>query len=490
MVPRQIRKPNGAPDRGLAAHPVRPRRAHIGADRFGQNPCGVPRRGRPSAARGPNLAARPDPDPVRLAAQSARQRRARQLGAAARRDHRVGRRTRRRARSDPRRAAHRRHERPRSRAHAGKGAAHPGHDPRIAVHPLDGAALARSAAQRLDRHRRRDPCDDRQQARAASGAVAGAARPARDRARRSQTAAHRAVCDRQADRGGRAFSQRVRTIGRHRSSTRDGLERGSAAGRARPGRQHRDVGRDLRPPRPAHQRASHDAGLREHAPALRTRGAQPLGAPRRRLGHAASRQSGPAHPARHRAQAQARGVESGRRHRVARARDRHRLRRSGRPAGFAAVNRDRVAAHRPLRPLGRRTPQRHSHREHARRLARMHRRREGHSDGRDGPSRTGRETARHSCAADRRGMRSGRLARGRSLRADPRCASLSGLDAARLRRGRRDAVGRHRDIARSIWRATASRSHQRTRPRPAGRAARCHHIRRRHRGHDDLRRRR
>ena len=169
-----------------------------------------------------------------------------------------------------------------------------------------------------------------------------------------------------------AFPQRRRARRQRRPPPRDGAGGRSAARRARPGRQQRDVGRDLRPRRRTDPRAPHHAGLRQHAPPVRARGAPPGRAPRAEnavLPHHGSlsralRLEAEA-PAQERRAARRRGD------RVARTRHRHRHRRPGLPDRLAALHRGGAAAHRPLRPLGGRAAQRPPLRHHARRADRM-----------------------------------------------------------------------------------------------------------------------
>ena len=97
--------------------------------------------------------------------------------------------------------------------------------------------------------------------------------------------------------------------------------------------------------------ASHDARLRQHAPAGRAGDAPAVGAPRRGRGRRASRQPRQGAAARRRAAAQARRAEGAGRDRLARARHRHRRGRPRLPARLAALDRELPAARRPLRPL-------------------------------------------------------------------------------------------------------------------------------------------
>ena len=132
------------------------------------------------------------------------------------------------------------------------------------------------------------------------------------------------------------------------------LARRSAAGRARPGRVERDVGRDLRSHRGAHPRTPDDAGLRQHAPAGRAGRASisPSGSAKTRCS--------PHHGSLSRKlrldaeeQLKTGELQGRRRHRVARARHRYRHRGSRLPDRIAAIDRRRAAAHRPLGPPGR-----------------------------------------------------------------------------------------------------------------------------------------
>ncbi len=119
----------------------------------------------------------------------------------------------------------------------------------------------------------------------------------------------------------------------------------------------RHVGSDLRPPRRACAGAPLHAGLRQHAPPGRKARLRTEHTPRRR-----SRRRPPrlalarAAPGRRAAPEERRGPHPGR-HRVARARHRHRQRGPGLPDCQHARRRGRHAAHRPRRPLARSDPQ-------------------------------------------------------------------------------------------------------------------------------------
>ena len=127
-------------------------------------------------------------------------------------------------------------------------APHPGHHPRVAVHPADLRVGPAGPAPRAHGDRRRDPRAGRRQARRPPGAVAGTARPP---GARGPAAADRPVGHRAADGGGQPAAGR-RPPGPCPASTpaaaRDlDLRDRGARGRAGRGLHQRAVGRDLRP---------------------------------------------------------------------------------------------------------------------------------------------------------------------------------------------------------------------------------------------------
>ena len=99
-------------------------------------------------------------------------------------------------------------------------------------------------------------------------------------------------------------------------------------------------------------RASHHAGLRQHAPAFRTRGASSAGAPGRKRRAAASWQPVARAAPGSRSAAQKRRTARGGGHGIARTGHRYRHGRPGLPDRLAALHRGGSAARRPLRPLG------------------------------------------------------------------------------------------------------------------------------------------
>ncbi len=140
----------------------------------------------------------------------------------------------------------------------------------------------------------------------------------------------------------------------------------------------------------------------------------------RRRGARPSRQPVPQAAADGRREAQNRKAEGGCRHRVARARDRHRHRRSRLPDRISAIDRRRAAAHRPVGTSGRAHDQAEGTdlRDVARRADRM--RRAGTLDfaGRARSPAGSRDAARRDEPADRRHGRRRGLAGRRSVHAD------------------------------------------------------------------------
>ena len=169
---------------------------------------------------------------------------------------------------------------------------------------------------------------------------------------------------------------------------------------ARSGDVARGLEGDLRPPGRADRVASHDAHHGEHAAPGRAHGAPAVGAPRRRARRRAPRQPFEGGAAGRRgaaARGQAQGAGG---HRVARARHRHRPRRSRLPDLVAAPHRDASAARRPLRPHHRGRAQGPHLPAHARRPHRMR------GDGARGARRRARprracRTSRSTCSRSR-----------------------------------------------------------------------------------------
>ena len=238
------------------------------------------------------------------------------------------------------------------RRHAGRGtrgdgedaAAHPRHDARVALPAADVGAQPPDAGDRAHRHRGRDPRGDRQPPRRAPRAVARAA-AARDG---PPAAAHRPLGHAEADRGRGAVAgwcggaeappTAARLHDRRRGARpADGSRHRAAALRARHRDGARGVGRVLRPARGAGAGASHDAGVRQHAQARRAPGAASQRAPRRGAGGDAPREPLEGVAPRRRDAPQGGPAARAGGHRVARARHRHRIGRSGVP--------DRLAAH-------------------------------------------------------------------------------------------------------------------------------------------------
>ena len=125
-------------------------------------------------------------------------------------------------------------------------------------------------------------------------------------------------------------------------------------------------------------------------------------------------------------------------------------------------------------------------RDHARRTDRMRGAGARHPLRAIGPARNSESAARYSGAADRGRDRRARLAGRRSLRAGAQHLSLSRSGSQTFRCHHRNAVRRHRDAARTQRRVPASRSGERPRARPPGRAAGRHHLRRRDSGYREL----
>ena len=231
----------------------------------------------------------------------------------------------------------------------------------------------------------------------------------------------------------------------------------AAADAARGGDVERPVGAGLRPRRRARAAAPHDAGLRQHAPHGRARGAPSRRAARQGRGRRAPRQPREGDAPRRRAAPEARRAEGAGRDRVARARPRHRRRRPRLPARLAALDRHLPAARRPLGPRGGRRAEGAALPAVARRAGRMR----GAARLRCAAASSTRCTslpraARRAGAADRRRDRLPRMGRGRAVRAGaPRLAV-------------RDAVARATSTPSCACSPTAS-------PRATARAARYVH---------------
>ena len=371
-------------------------------------------------------------------------------------------------------------------------AAHPGHDAGVAVHPADVGQRPRDARSRRDGHRRRNPRGRRRQARRASGALARAARraggPPVPRIGLSAT--------QNADRDWSPSSSAARTAGaasscrstRRRAvrSRRSKCRRASSA----PIATH-ELWDEIYDRLAALVRAAPlDAGVRQHAARGRARRASPGRAARRGRRRRPSRQPVAQDAARRRAAAQGRRAARGRRDRVARARHRHRHDRPGLPDRIAAIDRDGGAAHRPRRPLARRDPEGAASSRRRATSWSSARRWCGRSGAASSTAHHPGRAARHPGAADRRGVRRRRLARGRALRARAARLSLSRSAARRLRRRRRDAVRGHRGQARALRRATCIAIASTAAARAPRRAARGDHRRRRDSRHRALHRRR
>ena len=366
---------------------------------------------------------------LRLPAQGARQRHPAQPGGAARRAPPARRRRGHGAARDPRRRAVGRHARARAGADAQAAAAHPDHDPGIAVPAAHRGTEPRVPAHRAHGDRRRDPRGRRGQARHPSRALARAAGPAH----RDALPAHRAQRDPEADRGDRAPPRRLRRRPGDRARLRDrrhrtppplGAAGGGARASARADRDARDVGGDLRPRRGARPRPPHDARVRQHAPARRARGAPSHPAARGGTRRHAPRQPVAPDPPRDRAAPARRRRARRGRDRLARARHRHRPRRSGLPPRRAARDRDAAPARGALGPRRRGGLQRDPVPADARRAAPVRRRGPGGAGGRARRGRRPGEAPRHPRAADRRHRRDA---------GDPRKTRCGISSAGRLR---------------------------------------------------------
>ena len=152
-------------------------RADLRSDRLGKDACGLHALlGRPRPPRDRGHAPRSDARRLRLAAQSADQRRPREPGEAARGVDRPRRRS--GLPMAPIRTAVRTGDTTAAAApeHAAQAAARARHDARVALYLADGREVARALRRRYHRDRRRDSCDGRRQARLASGAHARAPR--------------------------------------------------------------------------------------------------------------------------------------------------------------------------------------------------------------------------------------------------------------------------------------------------------------------------
>ena len=150
-------------------------------------------------------------------------------------------------------------------------------------------------------------------------------------------------------------------------------------------------------------------------------GAAPERAARRGRGHRAPRQPVEGDAARRRERLKTGAAEGARRHGVARARHRHRPRRSGLPDRIAAPDRDAAAARRPLGPHDRRHAEGAAVPGVARRPGRV-RGAAARRSGAASSTRSSRTTRRSTCwrsrSSPKRACRD--YARGRAVRAGPR----------------------------------------------------------------------
>ncbi len=259
MVHRAPRAADRRAGGGLGADPGRPRHAHRGADGIRQDARRVsfgPRCADPPG-HGP---AGPDAPPLRFSAARPLERRPEEPPVAAVGDPRA-----RRFRSGRAGArAHRRYDGGRAGRDDASAAAHPGHDPGVALHPPRKRGRAGDAAFGRRRHRGRDP----------RGRAGQAGQPPRPLARTSRCAdgpagaADRPVGDAEAPGrggplpGGSGSGMRARGRGDVPGAR---PRRRDPAVAALGGVLARTVGGDLHPHGRARARAPNDARLREHA---------------------------------------------------------------------------------------------------------------------------------------------------------------------------------------------------------------------------------
>ena len=162
----------------MAVDPRRQSHPRRRADRLGQDADRLPRRDRCAGARGCGAwwrARRRHLGGLCVATESAVERHPHQPGSAAGRHPRRTGKTRPARRGDPHCRAHRRYPAGRAQPAAQTAAAHPGDHPGIAVRAARLRLRPRDAWRYAHGDRRRDPCHRRQQARLASGVVAGTA---------------------------------------------------------------------------------------------------------------------------------------------------------------------------------------------------------------------------------------------------------------------------------------------------------------------------
>ena len=370
LVRGRVRRPHRLSGEGVARGPGRRPHPHRRPHRLRQDPRGVSR-GHRRARRGSPAgeARRRGPGRLRVAAQGALLRHRAQSRGAPSRDRGVGRPARHTAGRDPGDGAHGRHPPGGPPGDDPPAPPHPRHHAGIASHPADQRVGAQCARPHAHRHRRRDPCRRRQQARRAPRADPGAARsalrggsrrlaargrsapPAPDRTLRhpAPDGARRALPRREP---GGALRDRRRRLPppprpRHRA----------AVVAARAGDGDRSVGRGLRPHRRTRPRAPHDPRLHQHPAPRGASRPRPRGAARREGGGLPPRKPRARTPIRGGAAPQGWNPHPPRRHRLARARHRHRRRRPRMPARHHPEHRDLPAAGRPLRARDRRDPE-------------------------------------------------------------------------------------------------------------------------------------
>ena len=253
---------------------------------------------------------------------------------------------------------------------------------------------------------------------------------------------------------------------RRRPPARDGARYRAAAVVARSGDVERDLGRVLRPSDRADSGASHDPGVREHAASCRAAGARAERAIGRRCRHRASRQPVEGAAVRRRGTTQGGHAQGTGGHRVARARDRHRGRRSGMPGRLAAPHRDAAAASGPLGSHRFRYAQGTCLSDVPRRSHRV--RGPGACDPawRARSHRFTRRAARRARAATGRGSGVRGIHGRRALRSDAPRLAVSRARQVRLRRRRDDGRGGHCQPARTSQRDGSSRRSARHGARP------------------------
>ncbi len=292
---------------GVAGGQSRAERVDRGAYGIGQDAFRLSSRHRFAGATGARRrAAGRNPDRLRLAAQGAVERHPAQSRRAAGRHSRRARQPGAARRRNPRLGAHRRYAFERTQQDAPPSAAYRRHDAGIALHPARLGIRAQNAVDDAHGHRRRDPRSGAQQARRAPRAFAGAA----GKPLRRQAAANRPLGDAKADRDGGQVSGRRRNRRmrdhRRRPHPRARSRVGSSGLAARSGDVERSLVRGLRSDRGVGARASHHAGVRQHAPDGRAGRAAIVGSPRRGRRHRASRQHGEGIAPRRRAKIEAR----------------------------------------------------------------------------------------------------------------------------------------------------------------------------------------